>query len=336
MKITDVKENQVVHCRTEEEAERICKLMHEAGMKWKSGESYINITHYNECQSGIYYNVKNGTYCDEEYFISHRYEIIPSERITSNELPTYDNQSLKNGISKLKKRCALLEKENEKLKKEAQIAFERDEMINSRVSSLERKVNEIITTKPDQTKEHNEFDLWYENEMAKSAENYLKQLENNKNKIYPQKPKSVDNLSTKDKENRQNLCNNSVAQKSDPQNVENQWVRDSSLKVTPNVTWLHIGYRLNLNKEKIDNLSEKIQLLADMTEYADRVNDGWVPDWSRSDLKWGIYYDNIKLFHSDWFSCGHGAQFVFGIVVKSKKLAEQMLSKFKDRIEKYY
>src|SRR5690606_41800501 len=78
-------------------------------------------------------------------------------------------------------------------------------------------------------------------------------------------------------------------------------------------------FRSNLDKEKTDNLSEKIQLLADMTEYADRVNDGWVPDWSRSDLKWGIYYDNIKLFHSDWFSCGHGAQFVFGIVVKSKK-----------------
>lgn len=335
MKITDVKVNQVVHCATEEEAKRICRLMHEAGFRLISGETYLNNTNWRP--QGIYYNVRGGRYSHTDYFQKEGCEIIPSTYIDIEPIPqTYDNQSLKNGISKLKKRCALLEKENEKLKKEAKIAFERDEMINSRVSSLERKVNEIITTKPDQTKEHNEFDLWYENEMAKSAENYLKQLEKNKNKIYPQKPKSVDNLSTKDKENRQNLCNNSVAQKSDPQNVENQWVRDSSLKVTPNVTWLHIGYRLNLNKEKIDNLSEKIQLLADMTEYADSVNDGWVPDWSRSDLKWGIYYDNIKLFHSDWFSCGHGAQFVFGIVVKSKKLAEQMLSKFKDRIEKYY
>ena len=336
MKITDVKENQVVHCRTEEEAERICKLMHEAGMKWRSGESYINITHYNECKSGMCYNVKNGTYCDEEYFVSHGYEIIPSERITGNELPTYDNQSLKNGISKLEKRCALLEKENEKLKKEAKIAFERDEMINSRVSSLERKVNEIITTKPGQTKEHNEFDLWYENEMAKSAEKYLSQLTKNKNKIYPQKPKSVDNLSTKEKENRQNLCENSVSEKLDPQVLENQWVRDSSLKITPNVTWLHIGYRLNLNKEKTDSLSKKIQLLADMTEYADSVNGGWVPDWGSEDKKWGVYYDTVNSFHCDWFGYGHSAQFVFGVAVKTEELAEQMLLKFKDRIEKYY
>lgn len=335
MKITDVKENQIVHCRTEEEAERICKLMHEAGMKWKSGESYINITHYNKCQSGIYYNVKNGTYCDEEYFVSHGYEIIPSERITGNELPTYDNQSLKNGISKLKKRCSLLEKENEKLKKEAKIAFERDEMINSRVSSLERKVNEIITTKPDQTKEHNEFDLWYENEMAKSAENYLKQLENNKNKIYPQKPKSVDKLSTKDKENRQNLCNNSVAQKSDPQNVENQGFRDSSLKLTPSATWLYFGYRLNLDPGKTDSLSQKIQLLADMTEYADKVNDGWVPDWLDYSRKYGIANVSGDYFH-DWYCYGSGVGFVFGISVKSEELAKEMLSKFKDRIEKYY
>lgn len=64
--------------------------------------------------------------------------------------------------------------------------------------------------------------------MAKSAENYLKQLENNKNKIYPQKPKSVDKLSTKTKENRQNLCSQMTTNNPDLQSIENQAFRDSS------------------------------------------------------------------------------------------------------------
>lgn len=201
--------------------------MHNAGMRWRSGESYKDNTKW--YLNGACYNVTKGMNSDIEFYKTEGYDIIPSTYIDIEPIPQkYDNQSLKNGISKLKKRCSLLEKENEKLKKEAKIALERDEMINSRVSSLERKVNEIITTKPDQTKEHNEFDLWYENEMAKSAENYLKQLENNKNKIYPQKPKSVDKLSTKDKENRQNLCNQMTTNNPDLQSIENQGFRDSS------------------------------------------------------------------------------------------------------------
>lgn len=328
MKITDVKENQVVHCRTEEEAERICKLMHEAGMKWKSGESYINITHYNECQSGICYNVKNGTYRDEEYFVSHGYEIIPSERITGNELPTYDNQSLKNGISKLKKRCALLEKENEKLKKDIQKSLKINEAINSRVSFLEKKMNE--------TTEESQFQMWYENEMLKTDEKYIKRAKSDQKKFYLQNSKDVDKLSTKTKENRQNLCNQMTTNNPNLQSIENQGFRDSSLKLTPSATWLYFGYRLNLDPGKTDSLSKKIQLLADMTEYADSVNGGWVPDWGSEDKKWGVYYDTVNSFHCDWFGYGHSAQFVFGVAVKTEELAEQMLLKFKDRIEKYY
>ena len=33
MKITDLKENQVVHCKTHEEAKRVLELAHEAGME---------------------------------------------------------------------------------------------------------------------------------------------------------------------------------------------------------------------------------------------------------------------------------------------------------------
>jgi hypothetical protein len=33
-KVTDLGEEECIHCKTEEEAKAICKLMHDAGLKW--------------------------------------------------------------------------------------------------------------------------------------------------------------------------------------------------------------------------------------------------------------------------------------------------------------
>jgi hypothetical protein len=41
-KVTDLKEKEVIHCPTEREAEAICLLMHNAGLKWDSGTNYPN------------------------------------------------------------------------------------------------------------------------------------------------------------------------------------------------------------------------------------------------------------------------------------------------------
>ena len=41
MKVTDLKANECIHCETEEQANAICKLMHEAGLTWNSGDSYL-------------------------------------------------------------------------------------------------------------------------------------------------------------------------------------------------------------------------------------------------------------------------------------------------------
>jgi len=46
--VTELKENEVIHCKTEEEAVAICKLMHEAGLMWNSGRSYDTRTNYGE------------------------------------------------------------------------------------------------------------------------------------------------------------------------------------------------------------------------------------------------------------------------------------------------
>lgn len=59
--IKDLKSNEAIHCKTKEEAEAICKLMHEAGFKWRSGDSFLNVTKWKFLEN-IYYLPKLGIY----------------------------------------------------------------------------------------------------------------------------------------------------------------------------------------------------------------------------------------------------------------------------------
>lgn len=43
MKVTDLKENEVIHCETLEQYDAICKLLHEAGYKWFTDEPYCPV-----------------------------------------------------------------------------------------------------------------------------------------------------------------------------------------------------------------------------------------------------------------------------------------------------
>ena len=59
-----------VHCKTEEEAKDFCRKMHEHGMKWRSGESYLKNTNYNmHHERTCYYGSGEYSSCDfaEEY-----------------------------------------------------------------------------------------------------------------------------------------------------------------------------------------------------------------------------------------------------------------------------
>ena len=55
MKVTDLKENECIHCETEEQANAICKLMHEAGLEWIDGDSYLSKNCYNAYKSETCY-----------------------------------------------------------------------------------------------------------------------------------------------------------------------------------------------------------------------------------------------------------------------------------------
>ena len=64
-----------VHCKTEEEAKDFCKQMHEHGMKWCTGKSYIEKTNYEEhkgetCYTGF------GMFSSYRYYNSEGCEIL--------------------------------------------------------------------------------------------------------------------------------------------------------------------------------------------------------------------------------------------------------------------
>lgn len=79
---------------------------------------------------------------------------------------------------------------------------------------------------------------------------------------------------------------------------------------------------------------EKALLMADMMHFAYVRNEGWMPDWEDySENKYGLYAIDGKA------SCSYNRchnDFVFGIAVKSREIAEEMLAEFGERIEKVY
>lgn len=65
----------VVHCKTEEEAKDFCKRMHEHGMKWCNGESYLENTSYNAYNEGMCYH-GSGEYSSRVFAEKYNYKIL--------------------------------------------------------------------------------------------------------------------------------------------------------------------------------------------------------------------------------------------------------------------
>lgn len=80
MKVTDLKKNECIHCETEEQAIAICKLMHEAGLTWCFGESYLSRNNYDEYKSETCYNPKKGQYCKFNFYKQNNYTIYKAEQ----------------------------------------------------------------------------------------------------------------------------------------------------------------------------------------------------------------------------------------------------------------
>lgn len=77
--IQSIKHKEVVHCPTEEQATKFCKLLHDAGKEWSSGDSYLKKIYYNYYGSDTCYNVNEGSYCNIRYYGSEKYNVISCE-----------------------------------------------------------------------------------------------------------------------------------------------------------------------------------------------------------------------------------------------------------------
>lgn len=90
MKLTELTDNQVVHCKTEDEAIRICNIAHELGWKWCNKNSYKK-TNWGKYFGTTCYDFDNGAYGNLDFYLSGGKQIINSTKIENmkNVLPTY-------------------------------------------------------------------------------------------------------------------------------------------------------------------------------------------------------------------------------------------------------
>lgn len=85
MKVTELKENECIHCETEEQANDICQLMHEAGFKWCNGKTYLYYNDYNSYKSETCYIPKEGMYCSLKYAKRSNYTIYKAEQFLNQK-----------------------------------------------------------------------------------------------------------------------------------------------------------------------------------------------------------------------------------------------------------
>ena len=83
MKITDLKVNEVIHCKTKEEAVRICGMMHDAGLSWCNGVSYADEANWSLYTCETCYHPYEKAYGNVEFYQEMRASIYPSELFQS-------------------------------------------------------------------------------------------------------------------------------------------------------------------------------------------------------------------------------------------------------------
>lgn len=90
-----IKEKTVIHCETEEEANRILGMAHELGYEWHTGENYKDNTERDSYKSTTCYYLFNGPYSDYDYSKEKNHTIIPSTQIADFEEKKSDKKRYK-------------------------------------------------------------------------------------------------------------------------------------------------------------------------------------------------------------------------------------------------
>lgn len=74
-----------VNCTTPKQAEAFCKLMHENGLKWSSGFSYLESTNWEEYKEASCYTLDSYGYASNVFLISEGYIILPATDFLEEE-----------------------------------------------------------------------------------------------------------------------------------------------------------------------------------------------------------------------------------------------------------
>lgn len=77
--INQYNEEYAMHCKTEDEANFFLKYLDSLGMKWCSGQRYIENTNYKDYRNKTCYCFKDGSYSNYDYFRDEGYVILEFE-----------------------------------------------------------------------------------------------------------------------------------------------------------------------------------------------------------------------------------------------------------------
>ena len=124
-----------VHCETEEQAKDFCRQMHEHGLEWNFGQSYLQKTYWNIDEGNTCYT-GHGTYCCMEYYDNNNYTIL---EWSNYEKENSMNLELTNLTEEQKKQIIELAKKFEQENEVDKLDYENDWVIagmNKRVANL--------------------------------------------------------------------------------------------------------------------------------------------------------------------------------------------------------
>lgn len=84
--VTDLKDNEVIHCSTPEENNIILQLFHNAGLKWCTGKTYLEKNEWETYEENTCYNPSKGNYGNLDHWKNINTIIHPTSDFLGYEI----------------------------------------------------------------------------------------------------------------------------------------------------------------------------------------------------------------------------------------------------------